>query len=328
MNPMHTHRFVGMLCWFALGTAFAACSSDENAGTFWQHGTDAGVDTSLQDVSVDAKEAASGDAASEAAQEAAVDVVEEPVDPTVLINAIKQTAGDSTCYDYQWKDRGQAPKGYIQGVALVFARAVCNPSRSDVVVVSKAKTTDDAHDALSWYAAIFSGLSMDNSVAGVDTLRHAYTLLLGLGMRESSGEYCCGRDMSATNTSADTAEAGGWQTSYNSHVFSPELPKLFEQYKADSSGCWLDIFSANVTCSASNWESYGSGDGFDFQELEKKCPAFAAEYAAVMLRVSGGSAGHYGPLRTRAAEVRPECDAMFKQVQTLVEQSPSSCGSI
>jgi hypothetical protein len=45
-----------------------------------------------------------------------------------------------------------------------------------------------------------------------------------------------------------------------------------------------------------------------------------------MLRVSGGSAGHYGPLRTRAAEVRAECDAMFQEVQGLVEQTPAVCG--
>ena len=32
-------------------------------------------------------------------------------------------------------------------------------------------------------------------------------MLLGLGMRESSGEHCTGRDTSATNTTAATAEA-------------------------------------------------------------------------------------------------------------------------
>ena len=150
--------------------------------------------------------------------------------------------------------------------------------------------------------------------------------LTGLGMRESSGEHCCGRDTSASNTPAETAEAGAWQTSWNSHVFSTELPLLFDKYMADDSGCLLDVFSQGVTCSASNWESYGSGDGFDFQELEKNCPAFAAEYAAVMLRVSGGSVGHYGPLRTRAAEVRPECDELFQQVQAIIAQTPSVCG--
>lgn len=328
-----THRhLVGTPVAFLSGLVIASCSSDEPSGDFWQRGAQTGADASPDSLVVDAtgepQEATVKDGPGEAALEAAPDVVEEPIDPSVTIDAIKQTSGESACADYYWKDRGHAPKGYVQGVALVFARAVCNPTRSDIVEVSQANTGDDAHDALSWYSAIFSGLGMDNGAAGLDTLRHAYTLLIGLGMRESSGEHCCGRDMSATNTSADTAEAGAWQTSYNSHVFSEELPKLFEHYMADASGCWLDVFSAGVTCSASNWECYGTGDGYDFQKLEKDCPAFAAEYAAVMLRVSGGSAGHYGPLRTRAAEVRPECDEMFQQVQTIVQQNPSSCGAI
>ena len=47
-----------------------------------------------------------------------------------------------------------------------------------------------------------------------------------------------------------------------------------------------------------------------FQKVERGCPAFGAEYAAVMLRVDGGSKGHYGPLRTKAAEIRPECEGL------------------
>ena len=47
-----------------------------------------------------------------------------------------------------------------------------------------------------------------------------------------------------------------------------------------------------------------------------------------MLRVSGGTAGHYGPLRTKSAEIRPECDAMFQDVQTIVRQTPSVCASL
>jgi len=316
---------------FALGLFIASCGSDESSSGWVHPHADAGLEDAADDAAADgAQEAdATGDVAPEGSgDDVAQDVAADAIPADVTIVAIKDLAGASACYEYQWKDRGQAPKGYVQGVALVFARAVCNPTRTDVVVVSETNTGDDAHDALSWYNTIFTGLGMSNDAAGVDTLRHAYTLLLGLGMRESSGEHCCGRDQSATNTTADTAEAGAWQTSYNSHVFSAELPKLFDEYKADSSGCLLDTFSAGITCSAANWENYGTGDGLDFQQLEKECPAFAAEYAAVMLRVSGGSAGHYGPLRTKAAEVRPECDEMFQQVQTLVEQNPSACSAL
>jgi hypothetical protein len=135
--------------------------------------------------------------------------------------------------------------------------------------------------------------------------------------------------MSATNVSSDSAEAGAWQTSWDSHVASTELPILFDKYKASSSGCLLDTFAEGVTCSAANLQNWGTGvDGLAFQKMEKECPAFAAEYAAVMIRVQGGSTGHYGPLRKKTAEVRPECDALFKQVQGLVEQSPSACAGL
>jgi hypothetical protein len=245
------------------------------------------------------------------------------------LDAIKTIAGGSSCYRYAWKDRGQMPKGFVKGVALVYARAVCNQGRSDVALVSKAATTDDARDALSWYRSNYSALGMSNASAGVDTLRHVYTLILGLGMRESSGEHCTGRDASASNVSADSAEAGAWQTSWDSHTVNAELSKLFARYRASSSGCFLEAFREGVSCSASDWKNWGTGaDGLDFQRIEKACPAFAAEYVAVMLRVQGGKSGHYGPLRTKAAEVRPECDSMLQQVESYVAKNPSVCASL
>lgn len=246
-----------------------------------------------------------------------------------ITQAVIDLADGSACADYYWEDRGDAPPAYTRGMALVFAGAFCHRDRSDVALVSASATTDTEHDALAWYDQIFSDLGMDNSAAGVDTLRHAYTLLIGLGMRESSGEHCCGRDMSADNVTADTAEAGLFQTSYNSHMFSDELDTLYADWKVSyefaTYKCLLDVFSEDVYCSDADWENYGTGEGVLFQDLEKRCPIFAAEYAAVMLRVSGGSKGHYGPLRTRAAEVRPECDAMFAAVQALIQEYPHHC---
>lgn len=270
-----------------------------------------------------------GAVAQDAADAARADSGTDAAPPSVTIAAIESAAVASACYKYQWKNRGQMPRGYVKGVSLVYARAVCNQTRSDVLVASKAKTSDTAKDALAWYDAIFAGLGMSNDVAGIDTLRHTYTLLMGLGMRESSGAHCTGRDLSASNVTSDSAEAGAWQTSWDSHTASPELPKLFAAYKADTSACLLSTFAEGVTCSAADWQNWGTGaDGLAFQKMEKECPTFAAEYAAVMIRVLGGSLGHYGPLRTRAAEVRPECDALLAQVQTLTLQNPSVCAGL
>lgn len=244
------------------------------------------------------------------------------------VDTIKSIAAASSCSTYSWKGRGQAPMGYTEGVALVFGRSVCAQGRSDVAVAAEANTGNDQRDALSWYNSNFANLGMSNDASGKDTLRHTYTLLLGLGMRESSGVDCTGRDTSASNTSSDSAEAGAWQTSWDSRSSSTELPKLFAKYQGTTAGCFAAVFSSGVSCSAADRKNWGSGDGLEFQRLSKECPGFSAEYAAVMLRANGGSNGHYGPLRTKAAELRPECDAMLHKVQTTLEQDPSLCNSL
>ena len=117
------------------------------------------------------------------------------------------------------------------------------------------------------------------------------------------------------------------ETSYDSHTLSAELSKLFDKYQAGAA-CHLDVFKQGVSCSSADWKNWGSGAGLTFQALEKECPAFAAEYAAVMLRVSGGSGGHYGPLRTKAAEIRSECDGMLSQIEASVQQNPGVCAEL
>lgn len=247
--------------------------------------------------------------------------------PSASVDQIIAIASGSKCASYSWKDRGRAPMAYVRGMSLVFARSVCNLKRPDVEIVAQAKTGNDRTDALSWYDSNFKALGMTNDVASVDTLRHAYALLIGLGMRESSGKHCCGRDMSpgANFSSADTAEAGLFQASWGARDASAELPKMFERYKADRSRCLLDTFAVEVKCFSSDAKSWGSGDGAEWQSLTKSCPAFAAEYAAVLLRTTGGTRGEFGPLRTKAAEVRSECDAMLREVQAVAESSPEIC---
>lgn len=135
-------------------------------------------------------------------------------------------------------------------------------------------------------------------------------------MRESSGKHCEGRDRSASNTTAETAEAGLFQTSYNARHAHTLLPQLFEQYLANSSG-FIEIFEKGVTCPPQDWENYGEGKGKEFQRLSKTCPAFAAEFAAIGLR---NLRKHWGPINRLEAEIRPEADAMLQEVQKIVDQ--------
>jgi N-acetyl-anhydromuramyl-L-alanine amidase AmpD len=239
-----------------------------------------------------------------------------------LKDAVTQIAASSDIARYPWRDRGAAPAGYIKGMALVYARVYSKLKAGDAAALemAKAKTADPSRDALTWYDDIFAAAGMSNDTAGVDTLRHLFVLLIGLGMRESSGKYCEGRDRSATNTTAETAEAGLFQTSFNARTASFLLPTLFAQYSANPSG-FLDIFKEGVQCLAKDLENFGSGDGREFQRLSKECPAFAAEFAAVALR---NIRTHWGPINRKKAEVRPECDAMLRQIEACVDASSLS----
>lgn len=233
--------------------------------------------------------------------------------------AIRDIASGSPIASYSWRDRGRAPTGYTEGMAIAFAQAYVRLIDMDDPIaweMAKANTGNDSVDAISWYNSNFQNLGMDNSVAGVDTLRHLFVLLMGLGMRESSGRHCEGRDQSASNTTAETAEAGLFQTSWNARASSPYFVDLFDQYKIDSPQGYMSIFAQGVSCSSSEWSCYGSGNGFQFQKLCKYNPTFAVETCAIVLR---DLRQHYGPINRKEAELRREADDMFKAVQTYLE---------
>jgi N-acetylmuramoyl-L-alanine amidase/Putative peptidoglycan binding domain len=244
-----------------------------------------------------------------------------PAAPVVSIDQLKQIAGTSEIARFNWKDRGKAPVGYIKGMALAFGRAYCKFKLKDPAALDMARKNsgDSARDALAWYDEIFATAGMSNDTDGTDTLRHLFVLLTGLGMRESSGKFCAGRDTTADNTQADTAEAGLFQMSFDANNASPLLPQIFAQYKDDPSG-FVDVFKEGVRCSAADLQNFGSGDGMEFQRLCKSCPAFAAEYAAVALR---HTRKHWGPINRKQAQVRPECDALFSQIQAAIDASPA-----
>jgi hypothetical protein len=234
---------------------------------------------------------------------------------------ITHIAAQSAIAQHNWPQRGVAPIGYMKGMALAYARVHCKlkAGEASAADMAKADTGDAAHDALAWYSAQFSALGMQNDVSGPVTLRHLFALLIGLGMRESSGKHCEGRDQSAENTTAATAEAGLFQTSFNARTASPLMPVLFADYLAKPAG-FLEVFREGVQCSAASLQNFGSGQGKEFQRLSKECPAFAAEYAAVGLR---NIRKHWGPINTRKAEVLANTDAMLKKIQVAVDASPA-----
>ena len=231
---------------------------------------------------------------------------------------IMQIANESEIADYDWDDRGVAPTGFTQGMALSFAQTLKKfwADHPAVVEAAKARTGSDK-DVFNVYRDEFNELGMSNERAGIDTLRHLWAFMLGSGMRESSGQHCCGRDQSASNYDSDTCEAGAFQTSYNaSNASEPEFDNLMDEFLEGLHPGYLDAWSEGVSCSSADWESYGSGRGLEFQELCKNSPAFSAETHALTLR---NLCNHYGPVIRGEVELRRQADVMFKAVQEYME---------
>jgi hypothetical protein len=245
-----------------------------------------------------------------------------PKFPDDVIAQISQIASSSLIAGYSWKDRGRAPPGYINGMAVAYGQAVVRFDAGDPVMLemAKADTWDDDVDALSWYRSNFNAIGLSNAKAGLDTLRHLYVLLLGLGMRESSGKHCCGRDQSASNTSSDTAEAGLFQTSWNAHNCDDAFDTLAGQYDKESPQGYMSVFAEGVSCSSSDWSCYGSGAGYDFQETCKWSPVYAVETCAITLR---NLRQHYGPINRKEAEIRLDSDTMFRSVEDYIRTKPA-----
>ncbi|PWT91746.1 MAG: hypothetical protein C5B54_04715 [Acidobacteria bacterium] len=233
------------------------------------------------------------------------------------VQQITTLARQSAIQAYNWKGRGIMPPGYCKGMAIAYACAFrkYNVDHAAFREIGKANSKNDSKDVLSWYASTFNAAGMNNDDAGVSTLRHVYAFMMGLGMRESSGRHCEGRDMSASNVSAITCEAGLFQTSWNAKACSPTiLQGLFNEYRGGKEG-YQSIFKEGVYCSSNSWKNYGVGDGLQFQKMAKEQPLFAVEVAAVTMR---NLRRHYGPINRRDVELRKEANELLMQVQDLV----------
>lgn len=237
-------------------------------------------------------------------------------------NEIANLAGNSSCASYSWKNRGHAPAGYIKGVALSFARSLCREKgapNSGLMKILAIPSINNTHkDVLSYYQSILSARGINTAVAGESAIHAVYSVGIGLGMRESSGTYCEGWDTSAgAHRLSAEAEAGPFQTSYDSMGASIELRHLYEEYQASPQKCFLETFKQGASCHPRS--ILGTGAGAQYQAFTKSCPAFAAEYAMTLLRLQRS---HFGPINRREAEVVPACVSMLKNVQQIFDQDP------
>lgn len=242
------------------------------------------------------------------------------------VDELQKIATSSACQKYSFADQGQPRSGWLKGMVTVYARALCNPDRPDVKLL---KASPGPNDALSYYG-----------IQG-EPMKATFALMVGLAARESSWKYCCGRDSSGPFSSADSAEAGFLQTSYGARAGSGgvlraggEIDRVYRRWKsADKSKCLLETFKQSVSdsyCSGWNAKNWGdpSSEGYQWQALTKSCPAFAAEYGALVMRFNGGAKGEFGPIRTKKAQYRQECFDMLSAVEKYVIAHPAVCASL
>ena len=110
-------------------------------------------------------------------------------------------ADASPLISFDWPHRGIAPKGYIRGMAVAFARFLEVLHASDdgsAIKKAVARATADAigdktADVLAWYAPELEAAGASTATAE-DKLVALFAIMLGLGMRESSGQHCVGAD--------------------------------------------------------------------------------------------------------------------------------------
>lgn len=234
---------------------------------------------------------------------------------TTLRQKILAEVAASPLLTYSWHGRGTAPVGYTRGLALAFGQCYLDLKAGTSAAVEMAKPIGGTgQDALAYFHEQLAAADMLDTKPA-DNLRHLFTIMYGLGMRESSGQYSEGRDVTARiPPSANTAEAGMFQQSWDSHSASRELPKLLAEYRLPGKECFLDVFREGVAKPITS--NVGSGDGADFQRLAKQCPMFAVACAAVGLR---NIRALWGPINRHEVEVKNAANNLLLRVQGLVD---------
>ena len=225
--------------------------------------------------------------------------------------AITVTARTSECARRDWPDRGQAPAGYMVGMALTYARNYCavlrNAQDATATMAAPILPQSEQTDALAYYGRSDS--------TAPERLRALFTLLTGLGMRESTGNTTEGRDLEVTIPTAENAEAGLFQTSFDSFDVTPWFAAMKADFSADPAMCLLPQFLEGVI--DMQLPIFGSGPGAQYQVFVKQCPSYAANYAALMLRLERN---HFGPINTQKAEITNECMSMLKSVEAIAQR--------
>src|SRR5215813_5694121 len=266
------------------------------------------------------------------------------IDTEVAVDArISQLISDSGLVQFAWRERGRAPIGYLEGIARTYARVYCNFKKDPIDQFADAMARGVAPgapqldgngnflDAVKKFKPNFDAFEVDVEVDGIDVLRAVFTILFSLGMFESGGKHCAGWDRGkldgwgdptkAVVPTATNSEAGLFQISFDIGVGVPgDFQDLYERYKQRPLSGFLVNFRHGVTCQVPGTDGgaiFGTGDGKDFQEFSKECPAFTAELAALAIRVR---ANHFGPINKNKIEIVQSCWDLLQEIESAIDE--------
>lgn len=215
--------------------------------------------------------------------------------------------------------------GYLLVMLKSFARSVCRPENDTAKTAMVKGSSNVMKDALHGPLKVADiRKSLDGSDTREDrTLVDDYLLLLGLGLRESSGNFNEGRDESANNFSAKTAEAGCFQSSANVKDCVEDSAKVaLTDLERSYTGATKQECMSDLTKAAEGFVPDASKSGEDFQTALKTCPALAVEHAAITIR---HCKDHYGPLKRDEAKKMEGCKPLFDSMYVQLKGDQSTC---
>jgi hypothetical protein len=239
--------------------------------------------------------------------------VNNPEDTTFAsaVASICSILDHSVIAQYRWKQRGQAPSAYLRGMGLAYLLAQSKLSSEPMANTMAAPWDgENKNDILHFSTNDFSLTGLDNSGSDQDRLRHLFSLLIGLGMRESSGRWCEGRDQTVANQTADSAESGLFQTSWDIRYTTPAAKELLRIYQQREDK-FAPIFKTDIHPVEGDLEIIGTGDGATYQRVAKEKPTFSVFLAALGLR---SNCRHWGPVIRHEAEIRAEADEYLQTI--------------
>ncbi len=250
------------------------------------------------------------------------------------------TASPLTKYD--WKpNRGIAPIGYLNGLALTFARVYAKLVAGDYYANVIAKDIDlnsvgMGNDAISYNHDRFTAMGLGNIGDKKENIRKAFIILIALGMRESSGRYYVGvhKEGAVLRPGAANEEAGLFQISANLGVFSKNpdfriIGKFYGSLRQQTGGGLLEVFKQGLKVRISK-RNRGADRFSKFQDFCFTRPGLSAELAALGLRFRRT---HWGPLKPETQkekkepiELNPDAAKLFADIQTIVDsETDKSC---